>query len=179
MQLFSRVVIGLALLAAACSSKRSEQSEPAPAAAPISEVKAPPPLASPLSHDGACFHPCPCAADSIEKQGDAITACTLTRDAAVSGINCAAGKVMFDPTTRKLASCVSTTGFTPFASVPGQSAERMPVCAAGPVTMGPTGVTSCLLELDLLVGATGKTTLAKGTTACFTATHDAYLCAGD
>jgi hypothetical protein len=105
-----------------------------------------------------CGGPCPCTATSIEKKGDVITACILTRDYGVSGSYCAAGKALFDEKTGELTECVSAAMFTPFAiETPGTPKERVAVCGAGPITKANGNVTSCILDAELVVGPEGAT----------------------
>lgn len=106
-----------------------------------------------------CGGPCPCTDISIERKGNVITACTLSRDYSVSNIYCAAGKVLFDENTGELSECVAAALFPPFAiETPGTPKDRVPVCGAGPVTKANGAVTSCILDAELTIGPDGATT---------------------
>lgn len=110
-----------------------------------------------------CGGPCPCTATSIEKTGDVITKCVLSRDFGVSGVHCAAGPVLFDGKTGELAECASAAMFSPYAiETPGTPKERVALCGLGPVSKSSFGVSSCILEADLVIGPEGSTsTIAK------------------
>jgi hypothetical protein len=131
----------------------------APLPAPPAPTTAPP--IDPTPHP--CGGPCPCTATSIEKTGDVITACVLTRDYGVSGVHCAAGPVAFDAKTGALATCTSAAMFTPYPpEKPGTAPERVAICGVGPVTKNATGIETCVLDADLLVGsADAPTKIAK------------------
>lgn len=138
------------------------------AAAHITQTPLPPPpaptTAPPIDRTpNPCGGPCPCTATSIEKKGDVITACILSRDYSVSNVYCASGKVLFHETTGELASCDAAALFTPYpAEKPGTPPERVAVCGPGPVTKSAIGITSCVLDVDLVIGpADAPTTIAK------------------
>ncbi len=138
------------------------------AAAHITQTPLPPPpaptTAPPIDRTpNPCGGPCPCTATSIEKKGDVITACMLSRDYSVSNVYCASGKVLFHETTGELASCDAAALFTPYpAEKPGTPPERVAVCGPGPVTKSAIGITSCVLDVDLVIGpADAPTTIAK------------------
>ena len=112
-----------------------------------------------------CGGPCPCSATSIEKKGDVIVACSLSRDYPVSNVYCAAGRVTFDATTGELATCDAAAMFTPYPpETPGTAKEKVVVCGPGPVTRGPAGLETCILDADVVVG---ETTVAKKTKVVF------------
>jgi len=136
----------------------------APLPAPPAPTTAPPIDNAP----NPCGGPCPCTDASIEKKGDVITACMLSRDYPVSNVYCAAGKVLFDEKTGELTDCVAAAMFTPYAiETPGTPKERVAVCGAGPVTKSAFGVSSCILDAELVVGPEGATTTIAKTARVF------------
>lgn len=143
------------------------------AAAHITQAPLPPPpeptTKPPIDNTPhPCGGPCPCTDTSIEKKGDVITACVLSRDYPVSNVLCAAGKVLFDEKTGELAECASSAMFTPYAiEKPGTPKERVVLCGSGPVTRASFGVSSCVLDSDLVVGPDGATTTIAKTARIF------------
>ncbi len=145
--------------AALASGLRAAKITQAPLPAPPEPTTKPP--VDPTPHP--CGGPCPCTDSSIEKTGDVITKCMLSRDYGVSGVHCANGLVLFDSETGELAECTAAATFTPYAiDTPGTPKERVALCGSGPVTKASFGVSSCVLDAALVVGPDdAKTTIAK------------------